>query len=77
LFEKFASRSDGGTGLGLFLSKRIISAHGGNIWGSNNPTGGAVFSFTLPSDLQLFKDESLNFARDHDIESTLKGEERK
>jgi signal transduction histidine kinase len=77
LFEKFASRSDGGTGLGLFLSKRIISAHGGNIWGSNNPTGGAVFSFTLPSDLQLFKDESLNFARDHDIESTLKEEERK
>jgi two-component system sensor histidine kinase VicK len=77
LFEKFASRSDGGTGLGLFLSKRIISAHGGNIWGSNNPTGGALFSFTLPSDLQLFKDESLNFARDHDIESTLKEEERK
>ena len=76
LFEKFASRSDGGTGLGLFLSKRIISAHGGNIWASNNPTGGAVFSFTLPSDLQLFKDESLNFARDHDIESTLKEGER-
>jgi hypothetical protein len=35
-----------------------------------------VFSFTLPSDLQLFKDESLNFARDHDIESTLKEGER-
>jgi two-component system, OmpR family, sensor histidine kinase VicK len=56
LFEKFASRSDGGTGLGLFLSKKIITAHGGNIWASNDPSDGAVFSFTLPSDLQLPQD---------------------
>jgi signal transduction histidine kinase len=61
LFEKFASRSDGGTGLGLFLSKKIVGAHGGNIWGSNSPSGGvggAVFSFTLPSDLQFRKEDS-------------------
>ena len=56
LFEKFASRSDGGTGLGLFLSKKIVTAHGGNIWASNDSSGGAVFSFTLPSDLQPLQD---------------------
>jgi signal transduction histidine kinase len=49
LFTKFATKSFKGTGLGLFISKGIIEAHGGKIWGENNPDGrGAKFSFSLP-----------------------------
>jgi two-component system, OmpR family, sensor histidine kinase VicK len=50
LFTKFASRSkSGGTGLGLYISKSIIDAHGGMMWGENNPNGnGATFTFSLP-----------------------------
>ena len=49
LFSKFATKSDTGTGLGLFISKSIIEAHGGSIWAENNADGkGATFSFSLP-----------------------------
>ena len=49
LFRKFATKSIVGTGLGLYISKRIIEAHGGKMWAENNPDGiGATFSFTLP-----------------------------
>jgi signal transduction histidine kinase len=49
LFEKFASKSYQGTGLGLFISKSIVEAHGGKIWAHNNPNGrGSTFSFSLP-----------------------------
>lgn len=49
LFTKFASKSEQGTGLGLFISRSIIEAHGGRIWGENNADGiGATFSFLLP-----------------------------
>jgi nitrogen-specific signal transduction histidine kinase len=49
LFTKFASKSDQGTGLGLFISKNIVQAHGGKIWAYNNSNGrGATFAFTLP-----------------------------
>jgi nitrogen-specific signal transduction histidine kinase len=49
LFTKFATKSFTGTGLGLFISKSIIEAHGGMMWAENNPDGkGANFAFTLP-----------------------------
>ena len=50
LFTKFASVSQGGTGLGLFISKNIIEAHGGRMWAENNQNdNGATFSFSLPT----------------------------
>jgi signal transduction histidine kinase len=62
LFTKFASKSAKGTGLGLFISKSIIEAHGGKIWAKNNKVSqrrsrvggsgdGAIFSFSLPVNL--------------------------
>jgi signal transduction histidine kinase len=49
LFCKFATKSDKGTGLGLYISKNIIDAHSGKIWAQNNLNGiGAKFFFSLP-----------------------------
>jgi signal transduction histidine kinase len=49
LFTKFAIKSQSGTGLGMFIAKNIIEAHGGKTWAKNNPDGnGATFTFTLP-----------------------------
>ena len=51
LFSKFATKSDIGTGLGLFIAKSIIEAHGGKIFAENNSDGrGATFTFGLPID---------------------------
>ena len=50
LFQKFTTKPEsGGTGLGLYISKSIVEAHGGNIWTENNSDGkGATFRFTFP-----------------------------
>ena len=49
LFSKFGTKSETGTGLGLFISKGIVEAHGGGIWAENNVDGtGACFAFHLP-----------------------------
>jgi signal transduction histidine kinase len=49
LFTKFTSKSQTGTGLGLFISKSIIEAHGGRIWAENNKDRkGATVAFRLP-----------------------------
>jgi signal transduction histidine kinase len=66
LFSKFASKSFEGTGLGLFISKSIIEAHGGKIWAENNATNsyrdvGATFRFSL----------ALSHAKHQDIRATI------
>ena len=48
LFTKFATKSNTGTGLGLYISKNIIEAHRGRIWVENKSDNGATFSFSLP-----------------------------
>jgi signal transduction histidine kinase len=66
LFSKFATRSDSGTGLGLYISKSIIEAHGGKMWAQNNPDGlGATFSFSLPLvDLTITSQDISEFQAD-------------
>jgi len=50
LFQKFATKSTRGTGLGLFICKGIIESHGGRIKGENNHEGcGSTFSFSIPT----------------------------
>jgi signal transduction histidine kinase len=61
LFSKFTSKSYQGTGLGLFISKSIVEAHGGKIWAINNTHGkGATFKFSIPlnnSSIYVYKDQ--------------------
>jgi signal transduction histidine kinase len=50
LFTKFSTNSEKGIGLGLYIAKNIVEAHGGKIWAENNPDGkGATFAFALPT----------------------------
>ena len=54
LFSKFVTRSQKGTGLGLFISKSIIEAHGGRIWAESNVLDrqGTIFCFALPLEIK-------------------------
>ena len=62
LFDKFITKSQKGVGLGLYISRRILEAHGGRIWidetnsnSNNKDTTGAKFTFTLPLSQQARK----------------------
>jgi signal transduction histidine kinase len=69
VFQKFVrGRASGirGTGLGLYLSREMITAHGGRIWAETSTTGGATFSFALPL---MVQEGGENAARDADARS--------
>lgn len=64
LFDKFVTKSEKGTGIGLYISKKMVEAHGGKIWGENNLAGpGAIFGFTLP-----LADAVMSGKQDHVVE---------
>lgn len=49
IFDRFVTSSESGTGLGLYITKKLVEAHGGSIWCYNNRDGkGSTFEFTLP-----------------------------
>ncbi len=64
LFTKFTTKSEKGTGLGLFIAKSIVEAHGGKIWAENNSDGrGAMFTFILPTLTYDTEDRAANEKR--------------
>jgi len=48
LFQPFVTTKSEGMGVGLSISRTIIDAHGGRLWVDDNPSGGAIFRFSLP-----------------------------
>ena len=69
LFQKYSTNSKDyrkvGTGLGLYICRAIVNAHGGNIEASQPKDGGMSFSFTINLDLPL--DKKLNLSANSDI----------
>jgi PAS domain S-box-containing protein len=68
LFSKFASKSvlsgtEHGTGLGLFICKKIVEAHGGSIVGFNNDSGGSTFRILLPASRLSTTEERPTYAQ--------------
>jgi two-component system sensor kinase FixL len=53
IFEPFFTTKTSGMGIGLSVSRTIIEAHAGRIWAENNPTKGATFRFTLPTEEEM------------------------
>ncbi|MGJ7509712.1 ATP-binding protein [Variovorax sp. GT1P44] len=49
IFESFYSTKSTGLGVGLAICRKLIEAHGGELWATHRDGGGAVFSFTLPT----------------------------
>ena len=68
LFDKFITGSSSGTGLGLYICKNIIEAHGGSIWIKNNDQNkGATFIFALPIDIRKWYDHNaVNYSISND-----------
>jgi PAS domain S-box-containing protein len=57
LFEPFVTDKREGMGMGLSISRRIVTAHGGRLWTEPNPDGGACFRFTLPTAASVAEDQ--------------------
>jgi signal transduction histidine kinase len=49
IFDAFFSTKPHGTGMGLPISRSIVESHGGRLWATSNSGTGAIFKFTLPS----------------------------
>jgi two-component system sensor kinase FixL len=59
LFRASYTTKADGTGLGLWVSRSIIEAHGGRLWAEPNPDGGATFAFTLPIETAATEPDAL------------------